>query len=197
MEWNLKVQWILKDIFISLSYIRPKLNNPGWQNNSASHNCLGTWAFAPLSLWLFLEQIIIYISSLNLVGTRDWLCERWFFHRQGGGQGGGSGAGALVVWKQKRNMMKTQCCRIWNPLPVVTIRDLQMLLCWRDDWLWGWGVLALGRSNSLWHLHVWHLSDFIVWWLGRFWEIKAPKSWNQELLISSENWKGLVLIKTL
>ena len=76
MEQNLKVQWILKDMFISLSYIRPMLNNPGWQNNSASHNCLGTWAFAPLSLWLFLEQIIIFISSLNLFGSRDWFCER-------------------------------------------------------------------------------------------------------------------------
>ena len=113
------------------------------------------------------------------------------------GAGGGSGAGALVVWKQKRNMMKTQCCRIWNPLPVVTIKHLQMLLSSRGDWLWGWGMLALRRSDSLWHLHIWHLSDFIVWWLGRFWEIKAPKTWNQELLISSENWKGLVLIKTL
>ena len=107
MEWNLKVQWILKDIFISLSYIRPKFNNPGWQNNSASHNCLGAWAFAPLSLWLFLEQIIIYISSLNLFGTRDRLCERWFFPQTGRGAGGRSGAGVPVVWKQERNMMKT------------------------------------------------------------------------------------------
>ena len=146
-----------------------------WTNHHLYQQSQPFW-FQGLVLWKI-------IFPQTQAGGRGWVWSR--------------GLCGLEAEKVKVFMMKAYCCRIWNLLPVVTIRDLQMLLCWRGDWLWGWGVLALRRSNGLLHLHIWHLSDFIVWWLGRFWEIKAPKTWKQELLISSENWKGLVLIKTL